>query len=125
YRWRWGAPMIYAQLHLTLPAWIGEVAEYGQVYEDDASKLRLAITLSRLNIEHESGGPFGAAVFNSRQQLVAVGVNRVIPQSCSVAHAEMMAYMTAQARTQRHRLNEGEPGITLATSSQPCCMCYG
>ena len=61
---------------------------------------------------------------------IAVGVNRVVPHSCSVAHAEMMAYMLAQGRTQRLRLNRDADDnpigpITLATSSQPCCQCYG
>ena len=64
------------------------------------------------------------------QDLIAVGVNRVLPHFCSVAHAEMMAYMLAQQRTQRARLNRNEIDepvgpITLATSSQPCCQCYG
>ena len=59
-----------------------------------------------------------------------IGVNRVLPQSCSVAHAEMMAFMLAQHRLQRARLNENDDGsrwgpVTLATSSQPCCQCYG
>jgi len=57
-------------------------------------------------------------------------VNRVLPHTCSLAHAETMAYMLAQQRTQRARLNEDAIGehlgpITLATSSQPCCQCYG
>ena len=33
--------------------------------------------------------------------------------------------MTAQTRLQRFRLNEDGGPITLATSAQPCCMCYG
>jgi tRNA(Arg) A34 adenosine deaminase TadA len=42
----------------------------------------------------------------------------------------MMAYMLAQQRTQRRRLNRDDNDaplgpITLATSSQPCCQCYG
>jgi hypothetical protein len=42
----------------------------------------------------------------------------------------MMAYMLAQGRTQRPRLNRDADDlpispITLATSSQPCCQCYG
>jgi tRNA(Arg) A34 adenosine deaminase TadA len=36
-----------------------------------------------------------------------------------------MACMTAQSRTQKARLNEDGARILLATSSQPCCMCYG
>jgi tRNA(Arg) A34 adenosine deaminase TadA len=57
--------------------------------------------------------------------LVAAGVNRVIPHNCSIAHAEMMAYMLAQRRLQRFRLNENGGKFALATSAQPCCQCYG
>ncbi len=37
----------------------------------------------------------------------------------------MMAYMLAQQRLQRFRLNEGGERFVLATSAQPCCQCYG
>ncbi|MBS0463890.1 MAG: nucleoside deaminase [Proteobacteria bacterium] len=118
--------MVYAQVHLALPAWIHEAVDPLTVCADDTSKLALAIELSRLNVRHETGGPFGAAVFDeSSGRLIGVGVNRVLPLACSVAHAETMAYMTAQARTQKVRLNEDGTRIVLATSSQPCCMCYG
>ena len=36
-----------------------------------------------------------------------------------------MAYMLAQQRLQTPRLNDVLSPITLATSSQPCCQCYG
>ena len=116
--------MLYAQVHLTLPAWVHEEVEVGRVFPTDLDKVALAIQLSRRNVERHSGGPFGAAVFDGAHRLVAVGVNRVVPHTCSVAHAEMMAYMTAQQRLQRFRLNEDGP-MTLATSAQPCCQCYG
>jgi tRNA(Arg) A34 adenosine deaminase TadA len=118
--------MLYAQVHLTLPAWIHEAVDPQTVCADDESKVALAIELSRLNIVHESGGPFGAAVFDETSgHLIGVGVNRVLQQNCSAAHAEMMACMTAQSRAQKVRLNEDGARIALATSSQPCCMCYG
>jgi tRNA(Arg) A34 adenosine deaminase TadA len=118
--------MLYAQIHLTLPAWIHDAVDPRAVCTDDETKVALAIELSRLNIAHQSGGPFGAAVFDEASgRLIGIGVNRVLQQSCSVAHAEMMAYMSAQARTQKVRLNEDGARIVLATSSQPCCMCYG
>lgn len=122
--------MLYAQVHLTLPAWVHEAVDSQSAYAGDESKVELAIHLSRLNIEAGSGGPFGAAVFGPDDRLIAIGVNRVMPHSCSLAHAETMAYMLAQQRTQRPRLNEDAVGervgpITLATSSQPCCQCYG
>jgi len=117
--------MILAQLHLTLPVWIREAVDESRVYPDDDSKIALAIELSRRNVEQRSGGPFGAAVFTGEGRLVSVGVNRVVTQTCSVAHAEMMAYMLAQQRLQRFRLNEGGERFILATSAQPCCQCYG
>lgn len=122
--------MLYAQVHLTLPAWVHEHVDADRTYPGDGAKVALAVELSRLNIESRSGGPFGAAVFGPDDRIVAVGVNRVLPQQCSLAHAETMAYMLAQQRTQRSRLNELEDGtrvgpFTLATSAQPCCQCYG
>jgi tRNA(Arg) A34 adenosine deaminase TadA len=118
--------MLPLQIHLTLPPWIGDVADTNQRYASDEDRVGLAIELSRQNVERGGGGPFGAAVFNSHSgRLVAVGVNRVVPQSCSVAHAEMMVIMIAQQRLSRHRLNEDGGHYVLATSSQPCCQCYG
>jgi tRNA(Arg) A34 adenosine deaminase TadA len=123
--------MLYAQVHLTLPAWVHEAVDTSRAYATDADNVALAIGLSRRNIEADTGGPFGSAVFGPDDRIIAVGVNRVVPHSCSVAHAEMMAYMLAQGRTQRLRLNRDADDdspigpITLATSSQPCCQCYG
>ena len=122
--------MLPAQLHLTLPIWLREEVDESRLYADDESRVALAIELARRNVEMHSGGPFGAAVFTGAGRLVSVGVNRVVPQSCSVAHAEMMAYMLAQQRLQRFRLNEsslneGGEKFVLATSAQPCCQCYG
>jgi tRNA(Arg) A34 adenosine deaminase TadA len=117
--------MLYAQVHLTLPAWVHEAVDAAADYGDDDAKMALAIRLSALNVQHGSGGPFGAAVFSPEGRLIGVGVNRVVPHSTSIAHAEMMAFATSQQRVQQFRLNAERGPITLATSSQPCCMCYG
>jgi tRNA(Arg) A34 adenosine deaminase TadA len=122
--------MLYAQVHLTLPAWVHDAVDPARAFASDEEKVALAIALSRMNLEARSGGPFGAAVFGPDHRVIALGVNRVLPHACSVAHAEMMAYMLAQQRTQRARLNRDDADrpigpITLATSSQPCCQCYG
>ncbi|PNS07518.1 nucleoside deaminase [Solilutibacter silvestris] len=121
--------MLPLQLHLTLPIWAHDFPFDGDYASDDA-KVALAVALSKRNIEAGSGGPFGAAVFSPDHKVVAIGVNRVVTQSCSVAHAETMAFMLAQQRLQRPRLNRNDDGsvwgpITLATSAQPCCQCYG
>jgi tRNA(Arg) A34 adenosine deaminase TadA len=118
--------MLYAQVHLTLPAWVHESVDAGAVCKSDAEKVALAIELSRINVEAGTGGPFGAVVFGPDDRIISIGVNRVLPQNTSLAHAENMAYMLAQQRLQTARLNERVGGtVTLATSSQPCCQCYG
>jgi tRNA(Arg) A34 adenosine deaminase TadA len=116
--------MLPLQLHLTLPVWAHEL-ELATAYPGDEAKVALAIDLSRRNVEARSGGPFGAAVFDRNDRVVSIGVNRVLPQSCSAAHAENLAYMLAQQRLQRSRLNVPDGTFTLATSAQPCCQCYG
>ena len=113
------------QIHLTLPPWVDEFVDDTRRYVTDEERVGLAIALSRRNIEHGPGGPFGAAVFNGEGRVVSVGVNRVVPQTCSVAHAEMLAYMSAQQRLASFRLNADGGRYTLATSAQPCCQCYG
>lgn len=120
-----------AWVRLDLPDWVGDAIDAERTYHGDADKAALAIELSRRNIQAGSGGPFGAVVFGPDDRVVAVGVNRVLPQACSVAHAETMAFMLAQQRTGRSRLNRDEVtgahmgAYTLATSAQPCCQCYG
>ena len=118
--------MLPLQIHLTLPPWIGDVADVNRRYETDEDRMALAVALARENVDRGGGGPFGAAVFNNHSgRLVAVGVNRVVPQHCSLAHAETMALMIAQQRLGRHRINEDGGHYVLATSAQPCCQCYG
>jgi tRNA(Arg) A34 adenosine deaminase TadA len=117
--------MLYAQVHLTLPAWVHDAVDPARVYASDEDKVALAIALSGLNVDHASGGPFGAAVFGPDHRIISVGVNRVVPHTTSLAHAENMAYMLAQQRLQTPRLNAALAPVTLATSSQPCCQCYG
>ena len=110
---------------LTLPGWTRGFIDAARAYPGDDHKVALAIELSRGNLVHATGGPFGAAVFDADDRLVSVGVNVVLPQSSSVAHAEMIAFMLAQQHVGRARLNDDGRTYTLATSSQPCCQCYG
>ena len=118
--------MLPARIDLLLPDWVADVVDPARTFPADADKVALAVELSRLNVAHGSGGPFGAAVFGPDHRVIAAGVNRVVPQNTSLAHAENMAYMLAQQKLQSPRINAVLPGpITLATSSQPCCQCFG
>lgn len=117
--------MLTAQIHLTLPPWVLSEIDEHERHTSDAAQVQLAIHLAARNVETRSGGPFGAAIFNEDGRLVSVGVNRVVPMHCSIAHAEMMAFMSAQRRLGFFRLNDSGLKYTLATSAQPCSMCYG
>lgn len=109
----------------TLPAWIAEKVDFEHIRTDDDARIALAVELARRNVEHASGGPFGAAVFDDAGRLVALGVNRVEPLQSSLAHAEIIALVAAQQKLGHARLDDDGRRYTLATSSQPCCQCYG
>jgi len=108
-----------------LPTWLADAEELDRVYAGKDARIVLAIELARRNVEHATGGPFGAAVFDEAGCVVAAGVNRVEALQVSLAHAEILALLGAQRRLGRARLNEDGRHYTLATSAQPCCQCYG
>ncbi len=89
--------------------------------------MRVAIEMAAANVSHGSGGPFGAAIFESETgRLVAVGVNTVVRLRNSALHAEMVAFMRAQARIGAYSLQAaGQPHHTLYSSCDPCAMCLG
>ncbi|MDP6330298.1 MAG: hypothetical protein QGF55_05525, partial [SAR324 cluster bacterium] len=80
-------------LSLSLPEWVHDFLEkYEFPLVSPEERMRFVLDLTLQNIERATGGPFGAAVFEKNSgKLVSVGVNVVMEQSCSVAHAEMMA----------------------------------
>jgi tRNA(Arg) A34 adenosine deaminase TadA len=89
--------------------------------------MSLAIELSRQNVLRGTGGPFGAAVFESESgALVAVGVNSVVRLQNSALHAEILALMLAEHRVGSYTLQSAElPAHELVTSCDPCAMCLG
>lgn len=113
---------------LELPEWVGKVLENApSVYPTIEARMQLAIELSRRNVQYETGGPFGAAIFNVQtNQLVAPGVNLVVSANCSIAHAEVLAIMLAQQRVGHWMLgSSGMSPYQLVTSAEPCAMCLG
>lgn len=119
-------PILYS-VSLELPGWLKEFNNaLASAYATDESRMRLAIDLAARNVSAGTGGPFGAAIFESDSgKVVSVGVNRVVPLHNSTAHAEMMAFMLAQQRMGNHRLDSDRHHFVMATSAQPCAMCYG
>ncbi len=118
---------IKLSVHLSLPEWMsGFVSDLKESYPSDEDKMRMVLDLAIRNVEESTGGPFGAAIFDTQShQVISLGVNRVVPLNNSTAHAEMMAFMLAQQRLQRFRLDTEDHDFVLVTSAQPCAMCYG
>ena len=116
--------MLPAQVHLTLPVWIHDAFDAARVFASDADKVALAVELSRRNVEARSGGPFGAVLFGPDDRVIAAAVNRVVPLTTSLAHAENMVYMLAQQRLQTPRLNDVlSPITTAADAAKSIAMC--
>lgn len=120
--------MGYPRVDLSLPGWVDDlVAGSDGVYPTEEDRMRLAIELSRGNVEHGTGGPFGAAIFESETgRLVAPGVNLVTSSNLSVAHAEIVAIMFAQRVVGDFDLGGARrPACELVASTEPCAQCFG
>jgi tRNA(Arg) A34 adenosine deaminase TadA len=115
------------EIRITNPDWVRETVDFNRPYTDDDARVRVAIALARENVVRETGGPFGAAVFESGSgRLVGVGTNAVVRLNNSSAHAEVVALMMAQAEVGSFTLQaDGKPRHELFSSCEPCAMCLG
>lgn len=109
------------RLVITIPPFVDELVARAGTPQDDAAFVRLAIALSRENVER-GGAPFGAIVVAADGVIVG-GVNRVLDSGFSIAHAEIVALMRAHSSLQAGLQVSGP--LTLYTSTEPCCQCYG
>ena len=111
---------------IDLPDWLKDRAGDEVVLGDD-DRMAYVIDLARRNVAEETGGPFGAAIFEiDTGRLVAAGVNRVMPISLSMAHAEIVAIGLASTTLGTFDLGaEGLPAMEVVASTEPCAMCMG
>ena len=113
---------------LHLPDWLEKlVLQSNHSFSTVEERMSFVIELSRLNVRHETGGPFAAAIFCSDDgSLLAPGVNLVLSGRCSVLHAEIVTIMEAQRKAVAYDLSSPElPSYELVTSTEPCAMCLG
>ena len=115
------------QIQIGYPDWIAQQIDWARCYRSPEERMRLAIELARENVLKRTGGPFGAAVFESQTgRLISVGVNLVVSQQNAILHAEIVALMMAHQRLRSFTLNTNpEIQYELVTSCEPCAMCLG
>ena len=116
------------QTTIDLPPWaIEENKKLPGVIESVEDRMRHVIEFSRLNVEHETGGPFAAGIFEKDTgRRIIIGVNRVVPLNNSSAHAEVVTIMMAQKMLGTYDLGgEDMPKYQLVINAQPCAMCCG
>ena len=120
--------MTFGKLEFSVPRWLeAALPDPDRRFDGPEERMALAVELARRNVRRETGGPFGAAVFERETgELVAPGVNLVVRGRCSVLHAEMVALMLAQRALGSHDLAApGLPECELVSSAEPCAMCFG
>jgi len=111
-----------SRLVLEIPAWVDEVVSgFSEPLVSDQACMALTVRLSQENVAR-GGGPFGGTVF-AEGRLLAAGVNLVLGSGFSIAHAEIVALMRAQAALGAASLSP--PPLTLFASTEPCCQCFG
>lgn len=113
---------------LHLPDWAQpELAALPPTLPTVEDRMRAVVRFSRLNIQHGTGGPFAAGVFERDSgRLVVIGVNRVLDSGISSAHAEVMTLSLAQKMLGTHDLGaDGLPVYQMVVNWLPCAMCFG
>lgn len=113
-------------MQLELPSWLTDKESRVGCLAGVEEAVALAIELSAENVERGTGGPFGAVVYAScTGKVIALGINRVVPEGHSLLHGEVVAILRAQAVTGSYDLGASGLRLTLATSAQPCIQCFG
>lgn len=113
---------------LDLPDWaVDELNQLPATLPTHEERMSAVINFSRLNFQHQSGGPFAAGIFERDSgRLIVIGVNRVVPFNCSSAHAEVMAISLAQQLLGVFDLGApGLPAHQMVVNWRPCAMCLG
>ena len=116
------------QFTLDLPSWaVEELNKLPEFMPSLEERMAAVIRFSRLNFQHNTGGPFAAGVFERDSgRLIVIGVNRVMPTNCTSAHAEVMALSLAQKILGTYDLGgPGLPDHQMVVNWRPCAMCYG
>jgi len=88
-----------------------------------ATKIILGLQQELKKYIDKGYGPFLAAIYDSKGNLVAKAANNVVDESCSNNHAEMNAIKLAEEKLGTYDLSPYN--LSIYVTSEPCMMCLG
>lgn len=97
--------------------------EINQVKLANATKIISDLQNELKDYISKGHGPFLAAVYDEKGNLIAKTANSVINEICSNNHAEMNAIKAAEKALNNYDLSSYN--LSLYVTSEPCMMCLG
>ena len=88
-----------------------------------ASKIILDLQNELKKYIDKGHGPFLAAIYDSKGNLIAKTANTVVKKTCSHNHAEMNAIQLAEKKLGTYDLSPYN--LSIYVTSEPCMMCLG
>jgi tRNA(Arg) A34 adenosine deaminase TadA len=111
-----------------LPDWVADqLTAVPEVIAGVDERMAMINRLADRNFKEKTGGPFAAAVVESRTgKIISIGVNLVLATNLSATHAEVVALSLAQTRLRKWDLGAAElEDHELMVNWRPCAQCYG
>ena len=111
---------------------VSQVSTFSQVITNDnydEAKVRKAVKIitglqnDMPQYTKEGSGPFVAAVYDDKGNLIVKVANSVVNENCSNNHAEMNAIKAAQQKYGTYNL--APYNLSLYVTAEPCMMCIG
>ena len=88
-----------------------------------ASKIILDLQQELKKYINKGYGPFLAAIYDPKGNLIAKAANNVVNKSCSNNHAETNAIKLAEKKLNTYDLSPYN--LSIYVTSEPCMMCLG
>ena len=90
---------------------------------ENAAHILLSLQQELRTCIAQGSGPFLAAIYDEKGNLISQAANSVVAQNCSHCHAEMNAIK--QAEEKLHTFDLAPHRLRLYVTSEPCLMCLG
>ena len=94
-----------------------------QAKVDVACKIIAGLYKDVQSYTKDGSGPFVAAIYNDKNELVVKAANSVVNEGCSINHAEMNVIRAAEQMFGTYDL--APYNLKLYLTAEPCIMCVG